>query len=223
MSYVTGVVVALALLVAPPAGAVDLSDRSPRRVHRPEIRQDPIPYGDQRKQQMAAYSKRHYGSREWRLTHVDQIVIHYTATSTYGPVWNTFAANSPNGGELPGVCAQFVVGKGGTINQLVDQDVRCRHAIGLNHRTLGVEMVQESSGSAEQQILHRHDQRLAAERLVAWLCQRHHVKVSDVIGHAMANDSRYFKDLEGWQNDHSDWPKGPTQEFRKGVRKIRDG
>ena len=27
----------------------------------------------------------------------------------------------------------------------------------------------------------------------------------DVIGHAMANHSPYFKDLEGWRNDHTDW------------------
>jgi N-acetylmuramoyl-L-alanine amidase len=172
---------------------------------------------------MAAYSDRHYGDRSWRLERIEQIVIHYTATSTYDPVFNTFASNASNNGESPGVCAHFVVDKDGTIYSLVDQDIRCRHAIGLNHRTIGVEMVQESSGSAEEAILHRRSQRLAAERLVAWLCQRHGAKVTDVIGHAMANDSRYFRDDEGWQNDHSDWPKTPTEEFRRGVRKIRDG
>ena len=26
-----------------------------------------------------------------------------------------------------------------------------------------------------------------------------------MIGHAMANHSPYFKDLEGWRNDHTDW------------------
>jgi N-acetyl-anhydromuramyl-L-alanine amidase AmpD len=115
-----------------------------------------------------------------------------------------------------------VVDKDGTIYSLVDQDVRCRHTIGLNHRTLGIEMVQEASGSAEQQILNRDKQRRAAQKLVAWLTQRHDLKVTDVIGHAMANDSRYFKDLQGWQNDHGDWPAGPTKKFRRGVRKIRD-
>ena len=192
------------------------------RVHRPKIKNDPIPYGDGRKRQMAAYSDRHYGDRTWRLERIEQIVLHYTVTSTYGPVWNTFASNAPNNGESPGVCAQFVVDKDGTIYSLVDQGVRCRHAIGLNHRSLGIEMVQEASGSAEQAILNRQKQRLAAQRLVAWLCQRHNVKVTDVIGHAMANDSRFFRDDQGWQNDHSDWPKNPTEEFRKGVRKIRD-
>ena len=210
--------------IARPERATDPRSRAAGRdrVHRPEIKNDPIPYGDERKRQMAAYSDRHYGERTWRLERIDQIVIHYTATSTYGPVWNTFASNAPNNGESPGVCAQFVVDKDGTIYSLVDQDVRCRHAIGLNHRTIGIEMVQEASDSAEQAILHRRSQRLAAQRLVAWLCQRHDVKVTDVIGHAMANDSRYFRDLRGWQNDHGDWPKNPTEQFRRGVRKIRD-
>lgn len=192
------------------------------RVHRPKIKNDPIPYGNKRKRQMAAYSDRHYGDRTWRLKKIKQIVLHYTVTSTYGPVWNTFASNAPNNGESPGVCTQFVVDKDGTIYSLVDQRVRCRHAIGLNHRSLGIEMVQEASGSAEQAILNRRKQRVAAQRLVAWLCQRHKVKVTDVIGHAMANGSRFFRDDQGWRNDHSDWPKNPTEEFRKGVRKIRD-
>lgn len=192
------------------------------RVHRPDMKKDPIPYGDERKRQMAAYSDRHYGDRTWRLERIDQIVIHYTATSTYGPVWNTFASNSPNNGESPGVCTQFVVDKDGTIYSLVDQNVRCRHAIGLNHRSIGLEMVQESGSSPEQAILNRRSQRRAAQRLVAWLCQRHEVRVTDVIGHAMANDSRFFRDLQGWKNDHGDWPENPTEEFRRGVRKIRD-
>ena len=30
----------------------------------------------------------------------------------------------------------------------------------------------------------------------------------------MANDSPYFKDLQGWRNDHTDWLKGDVKEFR---------
>lgn len=201
------------------------AERSPRangHVNRPDWNNDPIPFGDGRKQQMAAYSDRHYGNRTWRLERVDQIVIHYTVTSTYQPVWNTFASNDPVLGESPGVCAHWVVDKDGTIYSLVDQEIRCRHTIGLNHRTLGIEIVQEASNSPEQAILNRRKQRVAAQKLAAWLCQRYDLKVTDVIGHAMANDSRYFRDLQGWHNDHGDWPKNPTEEFREGVRKIRD-
>ena len=46
-------VFALALVVAPP---------------RPVIVQKPIPYGPRRRAEMAAYSKRHYGTAQWRLS-----------------------------------------------------------------------------------------------------------------------------------------------------------
>ena len=137
------------------------------------------------------------------------IVLHYTATSTYSPVFNTFAANSPSLGEQPGVCSQFVVEKDGTIHQLTRLYVRCRHTIGLNHRSIGIEMVQEgrsrASTAADRAILDRKKQIRSATKLTAWLKQRYRIKMQDVIGHAMANDSPKFKDLEGWKNDHVDW------------------
>ena len=39
----------------------------------------------------------------------------------------------------------------------------------------------------------------------------------DLLGHAMANDSRLFEDRKGWRNDHTDWPKAETRTFRKRV------
>ena len=86
-------------------------------VPQPRTKFDPIPYGKDRKRQMANYSNRHYGKRTWRLEDPDVIVLHYTATSTYSPVFNTFASNAPSLGERPGVCSQFVVEKDGTIHQ----------------------------------------------------------------------------------------------------------
>jgi N-acetyl-anhydromuramyl-L-alanine amidase AmpD len=170
---------------------------------------------------MAAYSKRHYGKREWRLRRHDQIVLHYTVTSSYPPVFNTFAANDPALGEPPGVCAHYVVDKGGTTYRLVRPSVRCRHTIGLNHRTIGIEFVQEGSPRAEEAILSRGPQRRAGLRLAAWLAGRFGIRTGDVIGHAMANGSRFFRDRAGWRNDHGDWPKGPIREFRKRLRDLR--
>lgn len=191
-----------------------------RAVPEPKVDFDPIPYGDQRKRQMAAYSKRHYGERSWRLTKPRAVVLHYTATSTYPPVFNAFAANAPSLGEYPGVCAQFVVGRGGTIHQLTRLYVRCRHTIGLNDVAIGVEMVQRATGSrhgAEQAILGRRRQARAAVRLVAWLEHRYGIKPRNVIGHAMANDSPLFSDREGWRNDHVDWRAADVRQFRARV------
>ena len=207
------------------AGASPAEPASPRagNVPKPKIDWDSIPYGKDRKRQMANYSHRHYGKRTWRLKKPKVIVLHYTATSTYGPVHNTFAANTPSLGEKPGVCSQFVIDKDGTIHQLTRLYVRCRHTIGLNHTAIGIEMVQQARSDkhgADRAILGRKRQIRAATRLTAWLKQRYRIGIKDVIGHAMANDSPLFKDLEGWRNDHVDWRAGDVRDFRKRVTRL---
>jgi murein peptide amidase A len=189
----------------------------------PPIDRDPIPYGHKRKREMAGYSKRHYGKREWRLRNPKVIVLHYTAGPSYGAAWNTFASNAPNMGELPGTCAHFVVAKGGKIHRTVKPTIRCRQAIGLNYTGIGIEMVQETgSGShwADRQILQREPQIHRVLRLVGWLKQRFGIKMKNIIGHAMANDSPYFKDLEGWRNDHTDWLRADVKKFRHRLRRM---
>ena len=184
---------------------------------KPRIEADPISYGDDRKAEMANYSRRHYGDREWRLRNPKVIVLHFTATDSYGSVWSTFDSNAPNLGERPGVCSHYVIEQDGTINELVPPRIRCRHTIGLNHVAIGIEMVQATGrGShwADQQILDRRKQVGAALRLVRWLQARYDIPTGEVIGHSMANDDRYFKDLKGWTNDHPDWLKRDVKEFR---------
>jgi N-acetylmuramoyl-L-alanine amidase len=160
---------------------------------KPGIVDDHISYGDQRRGQMAGYSERHYGEREWRLRDPDAIVLHY------------------------------VVKQGGKIAELVPPRIRCRHTIGLNHRSIGIEMVQEAGAGpawADRQILERKPQIRAALRLVDWLQRRFGIATGDVIGHSMANDSPYFKDLRGWRNDHSDWLKKDVRVFRKRLGRL---
>jgi N-acetyl-anhydromuramyl-L-alanine amidase AmpD len=183
---------------------------------------DLIPYGATRRRQMAAYSKRHYGTWSWRL-HPRVIVLHYTAGSTYAGARAVFAANAPNLGELPGVAAHFVVDKDGTIYQLVPLGVRVRHAIGLNDRAIGVEMVQEGGSGArwaDAQILARKAQMRSALRLVRYLQARYGIRRRDVIGHAMANDSPFFHDLLGWRNDHTDWQAADVRIFRVRLARL---
>jgi hypothetical protein len=108
---------------------------------RPEITWRKIPFGARRKRQMAAYSQRHYGDRTWELTDPQVVVEHYTDGTAFSAAWNTFAANSTHLGELPGVCAHFIIDTDGTIYQLVNLRVRCRHAIGMNWTAFGIEHV----------------------------------------------------------------------------------
>ena len=70
-----------------------LPDRQ-RHVARPPIVWRPIPLGHRRRQQMGAYSGRHYGSWTWRLTGPKVIVEHYTDGPTFAGAWATFAANT---------------------------------------------------------------------------------------------------------------------------------
>ncbi|HJR44088.1 MAG TPA: peptidoglycan recognition family protein [Actinomycetota bacterium] len=211
------------VLLAPAPSSLRPAPATAGDFERPSMTADYIPYRRERKRQMARYSERHYGRREYLLTRTKVIVLHFTATSTYQPVWNHFASNSPSRGELPGVCTQFVIDKDGTIYKLVRTYIRCRHAIGLNHRSLGIEMVQETGeGShwAAQQILNRRRQIRAALRLTRYLRQRFDIGMRDVIGHAMSNNSRYFRDLQGWRNDHTDWLWRDVKQFRRKLRAI---
>jgi N-acetyl-anhydromuramyl-L-alanine amidase AmpD len=189
---------------------------------KPRIHEDPISYGVHRRAEMAAYSHRHYGDREYRLTNPQVVVLHFTATDSYSSVWSTFDSNAPNMGELPGVCSHYVIEQDGTINELVPPRLRCRHTIGLNYTAIGIEMVQATGrGShwADQQILARGPQIRAALRLVRWLQSRYGIPTGEVIGHAMANDDPHFKDREGWVNDHTDWLKRDVKEFRARLRR----
>jgi len=199
---------------APPVAAPPPAP-APRR---PRIVQQPIPYPASRKAQMADYARRHYGVATWRLV-PRAVVLHFTAS---GPgsepgVHALFAANQPNRGELPGVCAHFVVDQDGTIYQQVPLKLMCRHTIGLNDRALGIEMVQETGAGAhwaDQQILHRPAQRRSVVCLLRWLLWRYRIPVRSVIGHATANDSPLFRDREGWVNDHTDWQAADVAELR---------
>jgi len=186
---------------------------------KPRITRDFIHYGPRRQAEMAAYARRHYGVSTDRV-HPRVIVLHFTDSGpgSYPGVHAEFDANQPNGGELPGVCAQFVVDQDGTIYQQVPLKLMCRHAIGLNDRAIGIEMIQQqgiSSHWADQQILHRRPQIRSVLRLVRWLQARYDIATRNVIGHAMANDSPFFHDLEGWRNDHTDWQREDVLELRR--------
>jgi protein MpaA len=75
----TGAVLALARAVAPP-----------REVAKP------IPYGPDRRADMADYAQRHYGIHDYRLRDPKVIVEHYTATSSFEPVFSYFSRNEPD-------------------------------------------------------------------------------------------------------------------------------
>ncbi len=179
---------------------------------------NPLPYDTERLAQMAKYSLDHYGISTSVLV-PQLVVLHFTDGPTWTSAYNLFAANEPNRGEMPGTCAHYIVEQNGTIHGLVDPSVRCRHAVGVNHVAIGIEIVQESLNEggawADQQILARPAQIDAVLALVHWLQAKYAIDSNHVIGHATANASPLFLDLEGWTNDHVDWLEPDVVEFRK--------
>jgi N-acetyl-anhydromuramyl-L-alanine amidase AmpD len=169
-----------------------------------------VPFPASREQEMSAYSLRHYDTASWQLTPT-MVVLHYTAGVTWAGARATFAADTVNMGELPGVCSHYVVDQDGTVYQLVPTSVRCRHTIGLNDQAIGIEMVQDGGPSAswaDQQILNRPAQVGAALALVRSLQAQFGIPTASVIGPAMANTAPQFHDRLGWSNDHEDWQAG---------------
>jgi N-acetyl-anhydromuramyl-L-alanine amidase AmpD len=90
----------------------------------------------------------------------------------------------------------------------------CRHVIGLNHVSIGIEFVEERSAN---RILNRPRQVAAGHALVGWLQSRFGIATNDVIGHGTANRSRFFRDDRGWKNDHTDWQAAQLRRFRAGL------
>jgi beta-N-acetylhexosaminidase len=183
-------------------------------VPKPAIVQKPIPFGAQRKAETAAYAKKHYGLDTWRLRRPHVIVEHYTASTSFGSAYSTFAADVPDAElhERPGTCAHFVVDTDGTIYQLVPLTVMCRHTVGLNYTAIGVEHV----GTSDGEILGNSRQLAASLALTLWLMQRFHIPLADVIGHSESLMSPYHHELYApWRcQTHADWRAADMAVYR---------
>ena len=185
---------------------------------RPEIVWKEIPFGAQRKRQMAAYSRRHYGEREWRLLDPQVIVEHYTAGTSLDSAWNHFASNAVHLSEKPGVCAHFLIDTDGTIYQLVNLGIRCRHAIGMNWTAIGIEHV----GTNARGILDNQRMMRASLRLTSWLMLRYGINLGNVIGHAEILQSPYHHERYAqWRcSTHADWNRAEMRIFRRRLKHV---
>ncbi len=205
---------------APAASAVtvDAETAMASPVMKPAVVWKPIPYGPKRRRQMAAYSKRHYGTWSWHLDQPHVIIEHYTDGTSFSSAWNYMAANVKHNGELPGVCSHFIVDRDGTIYQLVPLGVRCRHAVGMNYTSIGIEHV----GTSDRMVLGDRRQMHSSIRLTLWLMERFHINIGNVIGHAETLNSPYHHELyASWRClVHADFPHRAMKKYRTRVRKL---
>ncbi len=215
---VAGVIAAVAIIAAPAFAASSSATRA-AAAPRPTIVKKYIRYGDHRKQQTIGYNKRHYRQATYKLTKPRAIVLHHTAGADWRSAWYTFDGNTAYNGEKPGVSAQFIIHKDGTIYQTMPLAYRARHCIGMNWVSFGIEFVQETRAGKDghwmdRQILNRPMQVNAGLKLVRWLQDKYGIRSADVVGHATANGSRFFRDYTGIRNGAGDWFAAEVKAFR---------
>jgi N-acetylmuramoyl-L-alanine amidase len=198
-----GAVLALARAIAPP-----------REVAKP------IPFGAERRADMADYAERHYGIHDYRLRDPKVIVEHYTATSSFAPVFDYFSRNEPDPelNELPGVCSHYVIDRDGTINRLVPTSIMCRHTVGLNWTAIGIEHV----GQSDAQVMGDRRQLAASLRLTRSLQGRYGIATRNVIGHNENRQSPFHRERVARlrTQTHADFPKAVMDGYRRRLGRL---
>jgi N-acetylmuramoyl-L-alanine amidase len=210
----------LGLLAAAAIGPAAAAPTASSSAARPTITQWPIPFGSKRKREMAAYSERHYGERQWRLVHPKVIVEHMAETSSARAVYNTFAPDTPDIElhELPNVCSHFVISAAGGIFQMVNLRTRCRHTVGLNWTAIGI----EHAGFADSDVLDNPRQMAASLKLTQYLRCKFHIKISNVIGHNESLSSPYHHELVPSlkRQTHGDWKHQSMRVYRHRLAQL---
>ena len=189
----------------------------------PSIQQWRIPFPQRRKDEMAAYARRHYGIDSYRLRNPHVIVEHVAVASSAAATRNAFVPDRPDPElhELPGVCSHFVVDRDGTIYQLVSLRLECRHTVGLNWTAIGI----EHAGFTDSDVLGDRRQMAASLRLTAWLRCRYGIKLKDVIGHNESLSSPYHRErVARLRNQtHGDMTHASMTIYRRRLRAFKCG
>jgi beta-N-acetylhexosaminidase len=191
-----------------------------RAVAPPRVVDDPIPFGPRRRRETRAYTRRHYGISRHRLRRPRAIVQHYTASESFASAFNTFASNEPDIelGELPGVCAHYLIARDGRIHRLVPTTIICRHTVGLNWTAIGIEHV----GTSDEEVLGNSRQRHASLRLTRMLQGRHRIATRNVIGHAESLSSPFHRErVESLRSQtHGDFARPAMTRYRRALRRL---
>jgi beta-N-acetylhexosaminidase len=186
----------------------------------PAIHQWRIPFPQQRKNEMRAYARRHYGINSYALTKPKVIVEHIAVAASAAATRATFVPDRPDPElhELPGTCSHFVVDRDGTIDQLVSLKLMCRHTVGLNYTAIGI----EHAGFKDGDLLGNSRQLAASLRLTAWLKCRYGIRLANVIGHNESLSSPYHRERIARlrTQTHGDMQHASMQVYRRRLRAL---
>ena len=186
----------------------------------PAIHQWRIPFPQQRKNEMAAYARRHYGINSDVLSRPRVIVEHVAVASSAAATRNAFVADRPDPElhELPATCAHFVVDRDGRIYQLVSVKLMCRHTVGLNYTAIGI----EHAGYSDGEVLNNRRELAASLRLTAWLRCRYGIALKNVIGHNESLSSPYHHENVARlrSQTHGDMAHSSMRTYRRKLRAL---
>lgn len=162
---------------------------------RPNIVQRPITWNAQREQLSLEYLKNRHGIKAPSLEIVPKmVVVHWTEVLSvdktirvFDPVQLPGRPNLQKASAL-NVSAQFVIGRDGTIFQLLPETMFARHTIGLNYCAIGIENI----GSARHPLTEAQLQ--ANTALIQYLMAKY--PIEHVIGH---HEYQVFKNTTWWK------------------------
>src|SRR3954453_11740779 len=186
----------------------------------PAIHQWRIPFPQQRKNEMRAYARRHYGINSYTLTKPKVIVEHVAVAASAAATRDVFVPDRPDPElhELPGVCSHFVVDRDGTIYQLVSLRLMCRHTVGLNYTAIGT----EHAGYKDGDVLGNQRELTASLRLTAWLRCHYGIALKNVIGHNESLSSPYHHENVARlrAQTHADMQHSSMRTYRRKLRAL---
>jgi beta-N-acetylhexosaminidase len=190
---------------------------------KPPIEQSPIPFPAKRREEMAAYARRHYGLDTYRLRDPKVIVEHYTDSADAQSAIGLFTPDVADSElhELPNVCSHFVIDRDGTIYQLVPLTIMCRHTVGLNYTAIGI----EHAGFSDTEVLGNDAELSASLKLTNWLRCRYGIDLKNVIGHNESLSSPYHRENVASlrTQTHGDWTHADMDVYRRRLARLACG
>ena len=94
----------------------------------------------------------------------------------------------------------------------------CRHTVGLNYTSIGIEHV----GTSDASILSNPKQLAASLKLTLWLMHRFDISLPNVIGHSESLTSPYHRERYApWRcQTHGDWLHADMNLYRDDLAKL---
>ena len=177
----------------------------------PHIIDMPIPWNEKKIALTQEYSQLHYGTMQTEIV-PEAVVIHWTVSNTWEPVYNYFYSEKMADGTL-NVASHFLVDRDGTIYRLTPETRLNRHIIGYNWCAIGVENVGGIDGVEDL----TYEQLMANISLVRYLHSKFPT-IKHIFGHYQQNIARksglYKENVDGYFSIKSD----PGSFFMSGLK-----